>query len=105
MWIIGSILGSISLAILNTISKIYEMTFLNFGLIVAPFSLITTLFFWYAFQASSNGFLKVWFIQSGLVSIFAFVVNWLFIGDVLKMNTIIPILIILFGIVLLKISL
>ena len=105
MWIIGSILGSISLAILNTISKTYEMTFLNFGLIVAPFSLITTLFFWYAFQTCPNGFLKVWFIQSGLVTIFAFVVNWLFIGEILRLSTVIPILIILLGIVLLKVSL
>lgn len=80
MWLIGSILGSISLILLNTLSKLWCPLSGTNVLILGALSLFTTGCFLYAWQTSPKSFLIVWFIQSGIVSVGSFLANY-FVKD------------------------
>lgn len=95
-WIIGSVLGSISLVILNVLSKLLTLHLSNI-LILGCLSLFTTGCFVYAWKTSPKQFLVVWFIQSGLVSGGAFLVNHWFIKDALSWQHVIGMLAIIGG--------
>lgn len=99
-WFFGSLIGSISLVVLNTLSKLYSFSVTNV-LILGLLSIITTFFFWYAWQ-NSVGFLRVWFIQSAIVTLGSFVANELVIKEPLKLETLLGISLILVGMAFLK---
>lgn len=66
MWLIGSIIGSMSLVALNILSKTLPMNISAIPL-MGILSLIVTFSFWYAWQ-NSNGFLFVFALQSLMVN-------------------------------------
>jgi len=100
MWFIGSVIGSISLVILNTLSKLLHFNTIN-SIMMGLLSVFTTYCFWYAWQNSPKSFLSVWFLQSGLVMGLAFVAN-AYIGEHVSIKDLIYVLLIVGGIVGLK---
>lgn len=99
-WFFGSLLGSIALITLNTLSK--KIRFEGWWILwVSLLSIFTTWCFWYAWQ-HSTGFLKVWFLQSALVTMGAFIVNGLIIKEPLGIQILLGIGLILTGTFLLK---
>ncbi len=95
-WLYCSIAGSISLVILNTLSKKLGMIWSNLGILM-PISCITTLLFWQAWQTSPNTFLQVWFWQSAMVTGGAFLTNALFIKDTIRIFDLMGIALIILG--------
>lgn len=100
MWIIGSILGSISLVILNVMSKLVTLSVTNV-ILLGSLSLLTTAFFVYAFRMSEH-FLVCWFFNSLLVAIGAFIANHYFIQHRVTPYHIVGIILLLFGAILLR---
>jgi len=99
-WFWGSLFGSILLIVLNTLSKLIRFEGWMI-LLVSIMSVLTTYCFWYAWQ-HSDGFLRVWFIQSGLVTVGAFFANAFIIKESWKPETLIAIGLILLGTTWLK---
>jgi len=98
-WFWGSLIGSTSLVILNTLSK--KIHFEGWYIILLSIlSIFTTWAFWYAWQ-HSTGFLRVWFVQSAMVTIGAFIANRFIIQEPLQFQTLIGIGLILLGTILL----
>lgn len=95
MWIIGSILGSICLVLLNTLSKLLPVQGTTV-LLLGTLSLLTTGCFWYAWKTSPQQFLVVWFLQSGLVSLGSFGANYI-IKDSITFTQVLGICLIIFG--------
>jgi hypothetical protein len=96
MWFLGSFIGSISLVILNALSKLLPLCFSNV-LILGLLSLFTTGCFVYAWQTSPQQFLVVWFLQSGLVSAGAFFVYHYWVKDTINYQQVLGVLSILGG--------
>ncbi len=100
-WIFGSIFGSISLVIMNGFLKKLSYSKQSNILIISLLSLISTYCFWYAWR-NSEGFLRVWFIQSAMVATGAFILNYLLLKEKIDLIQIVGIILILFGAYLLK---
>lgn len=68
-WYIGTILGAVSLAVLNSLTKSLDLTVRNWLLLQVPLALCN-LGFWYGFR-HSDSFVKCWFLGSGMVALIA----------------------------------
>ncbi len=101
MWFFYSLWGSISLVLLNTMSKLLPLGCLN-AIPMVILSILTTILFWVAFQ-TGNGFGRVWFIQTAMVALGFFASNHFIIGESISWPNLIGILTIIFGTVLLRI--
>lgn len=101
MWFIYSLIGSISLVLLNTLSKLLFINAVNIYTL-GILSVFTTYCFWVAWQTSTWSFLGVWFVQSSLVSIGGLFANKYIIRQPLLTNEAIGIGMILLGAFLLK---
>ena len=95
-WIIGSIAGSISLVLLNGLLKKLSYSQVINSIPITILSLLSTYCFWFAWQ-NSDGFLRVWFIQSAMVSIGAFVVNFFILQEKIGFTHVIAIALITCG--------
>lgn len=100
-WIVYSILGSISLILLNTLCKLWEPS-LSTVVIIATISVITTFLFWAAFIFSEH-FIVCWFTNSLFVALGAFIVNEMVFQHPLKIWNLIGVGAIIIGGVLLRI--
>lgn len=100
MWLIGSIFGSVTLVILNALCKLLPINWPN-AIGMGAISIFCTFSFWYAWQ-NSEGFLRVWFLQSAFVSIGAFLVNHFMIKDTVTFKEVMGICIIIAGACLLR---
>lgn len=95
-WFFGSLLGSISLVILNVLSKLLPLSGTNVT-VLGTMSLFTTACFVYAWKTSPQQFLVVWFVQSGLVSAGAFIANHFLVQDTITCQQVVGILSIILG--------
>ncbi len=100
MWFMYSLIGSISLVVLNTLSKLYEPNLLSI-IILSSISIFTTFCFWEAWQHSDR-FLMVWFVNSAMVSLGGLIANKFIIRQPLLINEMLGIAMILLGAFLLK---
>jgi uncharacterized membrane protein YdcZ (DUF606 family) len=101
MWIIGSILGAILIAVINIFSKLQGFTFTYFC-IISFLSVSCTYCFWFAWRHSPLSFLSLWFVQSAMTSLAAFVANKFMIKQPISWFQVIGIIMILVGTGLLK---
>ena len=94
-WWIGTIAGSISLAILNALSRGYDVTLWNWRLIIIPL-LVCQWGYWYGFYNAPN-FIKCWYTGSALNAISAIALSLLFFDKSISPSTVIGIVLIISG--------
>jgi len=94
-WWGGTILGALSLVILNNMSRVMPMGGLNWSILMIPL-ILCQLGFWYGF-VNAPSFIVCWFIGSAITNILGVGASVLVFREVLTLCTVAGILCIMLG--------
>jgi len=94
-WWIGTILGSVALAILNSLSRGHDVSFWNWRIIIVPL-LLCQWGYWYGFYHAPN-FIKCWYTGSAMNAISAICLSLLFFDKSISAYTVLGIFLIITG--------
>jgi len=98
-WNIGTILGSVALAVKNSMSRVLDLTFLNFIYMQVPL-VLAGVFYWYGFRHAPK-FINCWFLGTAFNAIFAILLGLILFDKTISYSTSAAIIMILTGIYLL----
>ena len=94
-WYIGTLIGGITLALMNSIKKTFDLTFINFCVIL-PLLIIVQLGFWYGFRHGTN-FVVVWFTGSAISASSAVLISLMYFKEPFRVSILVGILCIIIG--------
>lgn len=94
-WWIGTLLGSIALAVKNSLSRMWDMTPQNIALLQIPL-ILAGLFYWYGFRNAPK-FINCWFLGTAFNTLSAFILGKLFFDKAITERTIIAVILISIG--------
>ena len=84
-WWLGTLLGSVSLAAKNSMSRTLDMTPINIALMQIPL-LAAGMFYWYGFRHAPK-FVNCWFLGTAFNAAIAIVLGLLFFDKSISGNT------------------
>jgi len=84
-WWIGTLLGSASLAVKNSLSRMWDMTPMNIVLMQIPL-LAAGMFYWYGFRNAPK-FVNCWFLGTAFNALIAIALGLLFFDKTISGNT------------------
>lgn len=73
-WWVGTVIGAISLVMLNTYERVHHITDLRSHLFVVPLLIIMNLSFWSGFLYAPS-FIQAWFIGSAMCAVGAWLAH------------------------------
>lgn len=100
-WYIGTLLGSVMLAIKNSMSRTLDMTYINIMLMQIPL-IAAGMFYWYGFRYAPK-FIYCWFLGTAFNTIIALLLGILIFDKSITATTVFGIACVLLGTYLLKV--
>ena len=94
-WWIGTILGSICLAVLNSLTRHYDVSLWNWRIVIIPL-LLCQWGYWHGFYNAPN-FIKCWYTGSAMNAISAICLSLLFFDKSISAYTVLGIFLIITG--------
>lgn len=94
-WYLGTLIGAVALALLNSMCRVFAITWINY-LIILPPMIICQWGFWYGFSKAPS-FINCWFLGTGLTALIAVPVGIIFFDKGISIGTIAGMTLILSG--------
>ncbi len=94
-WWIGTLIGGVTLALMNALKKGMDITALNF-LCILPLLITVQLGFWYGFRHGDN-FTVTWFTGSAMSATSAIMISLLYFKEPFKYTILVGVLLIVAG--------
>ena len=94
-WYVGTLIGGISLALMNSVKKSIDLNAVNF-LYLLPLLIIVQLGFWYGFRHGNN-FVVTWFTGSAMSASSAILISLFYFGEPFRWQIGVGVLLIILG--------